>query len=233
MAATERIFVDFVAGVLSETLADDGTTLKGTFLASLPEVADPEFVALTLDPQEVDGAPEVVWVTAHSSASDEATVVRAQEGTVAREHLSGTVAVAAVTAAALEDLKLADGEVTTEKLANDAVTSAKIPNGTVHSGKLADGAVTTAKIGTGAVTTSKIADGHVTAAKIADGAVTNTKIGTDAVTAAKIADGAVVASRLAPALRNLVVHASGQGRTIYVQSSTPSNPTNGDIWIQI
>src|SRR5690606_23652923 len=146
MAATERIFVDFVAGVLSETLADDGTTLKGTFLASLPEVADPEFVALTLDPQEVDGAPEVVWVTAHSSASDEATVVRAQEGTVAREHVSGTVAVAAVTAAALEDLKLADGEVTTEKIATNAVTADKIGTGAVTGGKIASGTIQSGNI---------------------------------------------------------------------------------------
>src|SRR5690606_21559546 len=152
------IFVDFVAGVLSETLADDGTTLKGTFLASLPEVADPEFVALTLDPQEVDGAPEVVWVTAHASASDEATVVRAQEGTVAREHVSGTVAVAAVTAAALEDLKLADGEVTTAKIATNAVTADKIGTGAVTADKSGTGGVTTAKLGSGAGPGAKIGD---------------------------------------------------------------------------
>src|SRR5690606_23378710 len=106
----------------------------------------PEFVALTLDPQEVDGAPEVVWVTAHSSASDEATVVRAQEGTVAREHVSGTVAVAAVTAAALEDLKLADGEVTTEKIAAEAVTSSKIAGQAVTGPKIAPEAVTFSRI---------------------------------------------------------------------------------------
>src|SRR5690606_7821683 len=188
MAATERIFVDFVAGVLSETLADDGTTLKGTFLASLPEVADPEFVALTLDPQEVDGAPEVVWVTAHSSASDEATVVRAQEGTVAREHVSGTVAVAAVTAAALEALKVADGEVTTAKLANDAVTTEKIAAQAVTGPKLAPEAVTSSRIADEAVITDKIRDGAVTQPKIAPEAVTATRLAPEAVTFSRIAD---------------------------------------------
>ena len=223
MAATERIFVDFVAGVLSETLADDGTTLKGTFLASLPEVADPEFVALTLDPQEVDGAPEVVWVTAHSSGSDEATVVRAREGTVAREHVSGTVAVAAVTATALEDLKLADGEVTAEKIAAGAVTTPKIAAGAVTSAQIGEGAVIRSRLADGAVGAAQIGDGHVTTDKIASNAVTGPKLAVGAVTFSRIADGAVIASKIAG---NAISAFERSGATVEAAVDVPTSAGN-------
>jgi len=61
---------------------------------------------------------------------------------------------------------IADGSVTTPKLANNAVTTVKI----------ADGSVTTAKLVDLSVTTPKLADGSVTTVKIADGAVTDAKV---------------------------------------------------------
>ena len=86
---------------------------------------------------------------------------------------------------------LADGGVTTAKIAADAVTTAKI----------ADSQVTTAKINDAAVTTAKIADSTsntdgITTAKIATGAVTTAKLATDAVTNAKLADQAVTLDKL-------------------------------------
>lgn len=58
---------------------------------------------------------------------------------------------------------------------------------------LADGSVTTAKLAASAVTAAKIADGTVVAAEIASDAITTAKIADDAVTAAKLADTAVTA----------------------------------------
>jgi hypothetical protein len=62
-----------------------------------------------------------------------------------------------------------DGRISTNMLANDAVTEAKIADGAVNTAQLADGAVTAAKIGNGEVGTDQIADASVTAAKLVDG----------------------------------------------------------------
>jgi hypothetical protein len=98
MAATNRLFVDLISGTLSADPGVSGTTLDGAFLADLPVVADPDFIALTIDPEAADGDPEIVWVTVHSSAATSATVLREQEGTTERAHDSGTKAIAGLTA---------------------------------------------------------------------------------------------------------------------------------------
>ena len=110
---------------------------------------------------------------------------------------------------------IADGAVTNKKLAVDSVTNEKIANDTIISDKIRDGAVTNVKIAEGAVTSGKIRDGAVTNVKIAEGAVTsdkissiktgniengavtNEKIANDTITSDKIRDGAVTGAKLA------------------------------------
>ena len=70
---------------------------------------------------------------------------------------------------------LADGSVTTVKIADDAITSAKIVAGAVGSTELADDSVSNAKVQANAIATANIQDASVTSAKIASGAVTAAK----------------------------------------------------------
>ena len=99
---------------------------------------------------------------------------------------------------AVQALTVPDGSITTEKIADGAVTQAKLgpdvnlepPDGSITTAKLADGAVTTAKIADGAVTQAKLSpdvrveppDGSITTVKLANGAVTSVKIANGAVT---------------------------------------------------
>ena len=61
-----------------------------------------------------------------------------------------------------------NGSVTTDKIADNAITSDKIGDGEVQTKDLADGAVTSEKIKDGEVKTSDIADGAVTPEKLSD-----------------------------------------------------------------
>jgi len=86
---------------------------------------------------------------------------------------------------------VADGSITTLKLAAEAVTNAKIAVDAIQGDVIAAGAITEAKLGTDAVTSAKIADNAVTSARIAADAITTAKIADDAVTNALIATDAV------------------------------------------
>jgi hypothetical protein len=94
---------------------------------------------------------------------------------------------------------IANGAVTTAKLADSSVTSAKIADGTIVAADLATDSVTTAKITDGSVTEAKLATDSVTTAKVANAAVTAAKLATDSVTTAKVADGAITNAKLADA----------------------------------
>lgn len=83
-----RIKTGFVSGVIDDNpLLIGATTLTATELGDLPEIASPDIAAIVLDPAGTAGAPEIVHVTAHTAAATTATIVRAREGTTAREHL--------------------------------------------------------------------------------------------------------------------------------------------------
>ena len=113
---------------------------------------------------------------------------------------------------------LADGGVTTAKLAADAVTAAKLADNAVVTANITDDAVTDAKLAnsinsaiaantakntnathTGDVTGSgslTIASNAVTTAKIADGAISESKIASQVVTNGKIANNAITNTRI-------------------------------------
>jgi len=71
---------------------------------------------------------------------------------------------------------VADGTITTAKIASEAVTTAKIAGAAINESKLAQNAVTTVKIKDEAITGPKIKDAAITGGKIADGAIDTTHI---------------------------------------------------------
>ena len=91
MANEYRVRASGVQGTITNNpLLVGATTMNGAGLADLPAIGATQFAAITLDPLGTAGAPEVVWVTAHTASATSATIVRAREGTTARQHASGT-----------------------------------------------------------------------------------------------------------------------------------------------
>lgn len=208
------IFTNFLSGTLDADPGAAGTTISGSALASLPAVAAPNTMWIVLDPLGVDGAPEVVKVTAHTAAATTATVTRGQQSTTGRAHAIATPFLVGVTKADLDELpfrKLAargsllvstDANVASELVTGAADTVLKTDGtdpawGKIATANIEDNAITAAKIAADAVGTSEIAADAVTAAEIAAGAVGTTEIADDAVTAAKIATDAVTADAIA------------------------------------
>ena len=123
MATTNRLFQDFISFATDADPGSGGTSLSAPGLADLLVVASPDFIALTLDPEEVDGAPEIVWVSAHSSSATTATIVRGREGSGNRAHPVGTVVVAGVTVDGLAQVQPVVGDIVYEDTADITLSS--------------------------------------------------------------------------------------------------------------
>jgi hypothetical protein len=92
---------------------------------------------------------------------------------------------------------IADGAVTTVKIAANAVTDAKIQSGGLTASGIATDAITTIKILDGNVTTSKLANSAVTGAKIAASTIDATKFTAGAVDTAALAASGITSVKFA------------------------------------
>ena len=91
MANESRVRSNFQSGTITDSpLTNVATTISSPAFASLPVIGATQHLVLVLDPLATAGAPEIVYVTAHTASATSVTVLRAQEGTVARQHNSGT-----------------------------------------------------------------------------------------------------------------------------------------------
>lgn len=115
-----------------------------------------------------------------------------------------TVATDAVTKAYADSFvnqtaNLADGSVTSAKIADGTIVAADLAADSVTTAKILNANVTEAKLATDSVSTAKIVNSAVTTAKVADANITEAKLATDAVTVSKIKDGEITSAKLNPA----------------------------------
>lgn len=159
---------DFLSGNLGSTLASgaSGAVTDSSF-AGLPVVAGSDTLKLVLDPDGTAGDPEIITITAHTSASTTATISRASEGTTAREHLSSTKWVNAVTTTDFNRLGF-DGTIAADLTGN--VTGDVTGNVTGDvTGALTGNAATATKW---AAATTLTVDGDVSGSVVFDGSDT-------------------------------------------------------------
>lgn len=96
-----HLFQNFMRGSLTGALSATGTSIASAEFADLIAIAGDDTLDITLDPQGLEGDPEIVRLTAHTAAATTATTIlgnRGREGTVARIHPIGSEWEAALTA---------------------------------------------------------------------------------------------------------------------------------------
>jgi hypothetical protein len=109
---------------------------------------------------------------------------------------ANAVTTAKVDAAGLAAAALATDSVITAKIQDLAVTTGKLAALSVTTAKIAADAVTADELASNAVVTASIVDANVTESKLATGAVTEAKIGAAAVTVTKVADASLTYAKL-------------------------------------
>lgn len=125
------------------------------------------------------------------------TAPKIVDGVVASEIGTGEITTAKLADNAVTSLKIADAQVTSAKIYDGGITTAKLADDAVTSAKLAAGSVNPLALGTDSVTSDKIVANAVTTSKINNDAVTSAKIVADAVESSEINSGAVGTGELA------------------------------------
>lgn len=87
MANEKRVRVNSLGGLVEDNpLTSGATTLTSAGLAALVLIDTTNHAVIVIDPDGLESAPEIVYVTAHTASATTATILRAQEGTTAAAH---------------------------------------------------------------------------------------------------------------------------------------------------
>lgn len=91
MANELRVRSNNVFGTITNNpLTASATTINSAGLVNLATIGGTQNATIALDPLRVNGAPEIVIVTAHGTLASSATIIRGAYGTTARPHPLGT-----------------------------------------------------------------------------------------------------------------------------------------------
>ena len=120
------------------------------------------------------------------------------------------------------------GTISTEKLADDAVTANKLADNSVTANKINDGSVTTSKISAGAVTTDKIGDHQITDAKLINNSIDGSRLADGSILLDKISQSAQDLLRDGiPGFDHIVPLATEKGQ--WLQSDCDPGPDGGPL----
>lgn len=91
MANEIRLRQGFLGGLVEDNpLSAVATVLNSASLAAMVAVTATGHLPIVLDPDGYEGDPEIAYVTSHAASASTCTLLRAQEGTLARQHNKNT-----------------------------------------------------------------------------------------------------------------------------------------------
>lgn len=198
-------------GTLDVQLNAAGTTMSSPALANFPAITAPDYAVVVLDPEGLNGLPEIVYITAHTAAATTATVTRVAEGSSTgnvygtaggRTHPVATKWWHGPVASDLE-ANLVDGTTITSaggalQVAPHGVDVGQLATHAFGDGLFADGTNPVIVLVDGTTIDFlsafggkfvEVKDGGISTAKIANGAVLGTKIGNYEIAPINIAVG--------------------------------------------
>lgn len=231
------LFRNNLSGTLSATAAIGATSLSSAGFANLPVVSSPDVMWLTLDPEGTAGAPEIVQVTAHTASATTVTVVRAQQGTTAREHLSTVAWVHALTRTDIDDFVVSatlddydtstevDTKVAAEASARSAADAAILSGASAFTGNADLGSNKVTNLATPTASTDGATKGYVDTeiAAIPDQAYT---WATGSSSLWSLASGTVTATSPASYIRYSTTPTGGMWINFYLEISSLSGTGN-------
>ncbi len=90
MANEKRARFNSLGGLVEDNpLTSGATTLTSAGLIPMGVIDSTNHAVVVIDPDGIEGAPEIAYVTTHAASAGSATVLRAQEGTVAIQRSQG------------------------------------------------------------------------------------------------------------------------------------------------
>jgi hypothetical protein len=223
------IYANFISGTITADPGSGGTTISGSAFADLPVVTAPDTMWVVLDPNAVNGDPEIVQVTAHTASATSCTVTRAQQSTTARAHPIGTVFQVPATKSDMDELPFRKmttrGDILVATAAN---TASRLAVGTAGQAVVSDGV----DVSWGAVTAAGIATDAVGADEILAGAVGSSEIATDAVGADEIVANAVGNAEMADNAVGFPERVDSVCRLTYTGTIAAASPAAISTWTE-
>jgi hypothetical protein len=138
----------------------------------------------------------------------------------------GSVTSAKVAADAIDSSKILDSSVGVADLSANSVTTVKVTDGAITGPKIATNAITSSNIVDSTILSADLADGAIDSAKILDGAIGSIDIASSAINSTKIADGSIAAIDLADSAVTSAKIADG---TITAADLSTSSVATGNI----
>ncbi len=223
-AAKDSLPSGDAAKIVKGTEIDTEFNNIATAVATKADAAAATLTGTTTFETISDGTISITaFVDEDNMASNSATLLPTQQSVKA--YVDASV-FSGVADGSISTAKLADDAVTAAKLASNAVVAASIVDDNVTQAKIADDAVGADQLAASAVVTASIVDDAVTAAKLASNAVVTASIVDDAVTSAKIADDAITSALIAD---DAVVAAAIANNAVDIARLNVSDGSSGQV----